>query len=70
MAHYEKGELDAAAAIAKDCAPYVHARLSSVEMKADIETRSSNVTELIVTTREQADAAIAALSEASGVPRL
>jgi len=31
-AHYQKGELDAAASLAKDAAPYMHARLSAVQV--------------------------------------
>ena len=67
--HHEAKEYDKAAEIAKDAAPYMHPRFSSVQVQADVEVQSSNVTELIVTTREQADAAIASLAEASGVSR-
>src|SRR5688572_9083988 len=68
-AEYDAGNLREAAAIAKDCAPYKHPRLSSSQIKAEVEMEASQVVEFIVTSREQADAAIAALANASGVPR-
>lgn len=34
--HYEAKDLDAAAAIAKDAAPYMHPRLSTVELDATV----------------------------------
>jgi molybdopterin-guanine dinucleotide biosynthesis protein A len=34
------GELEKAAAVAKDAAPYVHPKLASVEMNAKVQTRS------------------------------
>lgn len=33
--HYEAGELDKAAAVAKDAAPYIHPRLAAIEHKGD-----------------------------------
>jgi hypothetical protein len=33
--HYENGEFDQAAAVAKDAAPYMHPRLASVEQKVE-----------------------------------
>lgn len=36
----EAGELEKAACVAKDAAPYVHPKLSSVEMNAKVQTRS------------------------------
>ena len=37
---YEAGDLDGAASIAKDAAPYMHPRLSSVESKVDARVES------------------------------
>lgn len=36
----EAGELERAASVAKDAAPYIHPKLSSVEMNAKVQTRS------------------------------
>jgi hypothetical protein len=35
-----EGELEKAASVAKDAAPYVHPKLSSVEMNAKVQTRT------------------------------
>lgn len=67
--HYDAGRLNEAAAIAKDAAPYMHPRLSSSQIQAKVESEVSQVVEFIVTSREQADQAIAALADASGVSR-
>lgn len=67
--HYDAKRFDEAASIAKDAAPYMHPRLNSTQIKAEVETESTHVVEFVVTTREQADQAIAALAAASGVPR-
>ncbi len=70
MRHYhEAGNMDKAASIAKDAAPYMHPRLSSAIVKADVSVESTSVVECIITSREQANATIAALEESSGVPR-
>ena len=66
---YTKKDMSAAAAFAKDAAPYMHAKLASIQVQADVEVQSTNVTEFIVTTREQADEAIAALAAAGGISR-
>jgi hypothetical protein len=46
--HYAAGNLDKAAAFAKDAAPYVHQRLASVQVNPDapIETRELTMVEL------------------------
>ncbi len=62
-------EYDAAAAIHKDMAPYCHARLTSSKVEASVHNESTSVVEFIVTSREQAEQAIAALVESSGVSR-
>lgn len=36
----ESGELEKAASVAKDAAPYIHAKLSSIEMNAKVTTKS------------------------------
>ncbi len=70
MRYYvEAGERDKAASIAKDAAPYMHPRLSSAIVKADVSVESTSVVECIITSREEANQTIAALEDASGVPR-
>lgn len=66
---YEAGDLDKAAGHAKDAAPYCHPRQGQLSIKAEIE-QTTHVVEFIVTSRDEADKALAALSAASGVPRL
>ncbi len=51
--HYSAGELDAAAMIAKDAAPYIHPRLSSVEQTID---GNMNVGSIDAPTKEDRDA--------------
>jgi hypothetical protein len=50
LSHYEAGNLDKAAAFAKDAAPYVHARMASIEVGgnpyAPIEIRDMTNAEL------------------------
>lgn len=36
----EAGDIEKAAGFAKDAAPYIHAKLSSVDVKADVTTRT------------------------------
>jgi len=36
----DSGDLEKAASVAKDAAPYIHAKLSSVEMNAKVTTKS------------------------------
>lgn len=40
------GELEKAASVAKDAAPYVHPRLSSVEMNAKVTTHEASLDDL------------------------
>lgn len=53
---------------AREALPYCHRKLPG-QLNVDVNIESRAVAELIVTTREQADAALAALSDSSGVPR-
>jgi hypothetical protein len=47
MFHYEKDNLDKAAAFAKDAAPFVHARMASISVDAPpIEPRDLTIVEL------------------------
>ncbi len=56
-------------AVANDLMPYRHHKLATLHMSADVHHTATNVVEFLVTTREQADAAIAALAGTNGVPR-
>jgi hypothetical protein len=51
----DKGELKDASNFAKDAAPYCHAKLASTEVRATVDASVS------VATKEQKDAAVAAL---------
>jgi hypothetical protein len=51
----DKGELKEASNFAKDAAPYCHAKLASTEVKATVDATISKAT------KEQKDAAVAAL---------
>lgn len=46
--HYDAGEWDQAAAIAKDCAPYRHPRLAAVTVRGDAEHPVRLVEELVI----------------------
>ena len=57
--HYAEERWDAAAAIAKDCAPYLHPRLSSVEHKRspiDLERLSDDELDFLERLVERGDA--------------
>jgi hypothetical protein len=41
-----KGDLEKAASVAKDAAPYMHPRLSSVEMNAKVTTHEASLDDL------------------------
>jgi hypothetical protein len=66
--HYDKGEYDDAAGFAKDAAPYMHPRLAAVALSGNVGM-VVEVAELVVRTREEAKAALAAMAEAAGLPR-
>ncbi len=68
-AHAKADRWDKAAAIARDAAPYCHSRQAALAIRSEVEIETRHVIELIITTREQADEALAALSATSGVPR-
>ncbi len=51
--HYSKQEYDAAAAIARDAAPYIHPRLSAVDQKLSGELNIGNVDAPVKETREE-----------------
>ena len=44
MRHYQaKGDLDRAASIAKDCAPYIHPKLAAIEHSGNLTTEATLV---------------------------
>ncbi len=53
---------------AREALPYCHKKLPS-DVNVDVSVESTQIVELVITTREQADQAIAALADSSGVPR-
>lgn len=67
--HFRAERYDEAAEVASKAAPYCHRKLASMEVQAQVEQETRQVVELIVTTRAEADQAIADLSAASGVSR-
>lgn len=52
--HYKAKRWDEAAAIAKDCAPYIHPRLSSVALNGAVGVRLEIVEEIVEATSDQA----------------